>query len=159
MIIDVDSHLRENYFLDEMYRLDEPFAELTPERIVDGPPPQRQFRSKLVGGPSGARGYNHSYMYDPAAGWRGGEIAARQVTGWDMAKRVEANRRESLDKQFIFPTSIWPPTMTEGKLGGAICRAYNNWVTNFTKDYREQLYPVALMPAGSPEEMAGDLRR
>ena len=110
MIIDTDSHLRENYFLDEMYKLDAPFADLTPERIVDGPPPQRQFRSRLVGGPSGARGYNHSYMYDPSSGWRGGEIAARQVTGWDMEKRVEANAREQLDKQFIFPTSIWPPT-------------------------------------------------
>src|SRR5438309_650570 len=118
MIIDLDSHLRENYYLDEMYKLEAPFADYTPKRVVDGPPPARKFESRIPAGPSGARGYNHSYMYDPNAEWRGGEIADRQVTGWDMAQRVEANKRESLDKQFIFPTSIWPPTMTEGKLGG-----------------------------------------
>ncbi len=159
MIIDTDSHLRENYYLDEMYKLEEPFAELTPKRVVDGPPPQRKFESQLTPGPSGSRGYNHSYMYDPGAGWRGGEIAERQVTGWDMGERVEANSLENLDKQFIFPTSMWPPTQTEGPLGAAIARAYNNWVTNFVRDYRDQLYPVALMPAGAPDAMPGELRR
>ncbi|HZT07975.1 MAG TPA: amidohydrolase family protein [Chloroflexota bacterium] len=159
MIIDLDSHLRENYFMDEMFKLDEPFAEFTPERIVDGPPPQRKFRSRIPPGPSGTHGYNHSYMYDPTAGWRGGEIAARQVTGWDMAERAEANTLEGLDKQLIFPTGIWAPTMTEGPLGAALARAYNNWVTEFVKDFREQFLPVALMPAGHPEAMPGELRR
>src|SRR5436190_11187824 len=123
MIIDVDSHLRENYYLDEMYRLEEPFAELTPKRVVDGPPPQRKFESRLGGGPMANRGYNHNYMYDPTVAWRGGEVAERQVTGWDMAERVEAASLESLDKQFIFPTSMWSPTQTEGPLGAAIARA------------------------------------
>jgi predicted TIM-barrel fold metal-dependent hydrolase len=159
VIIDTDSHLRENYFLDEMYRLEEPFAELSPERTVDGPPPERKFKTKFSLGPGASRGYNHNYMYDPQVGWRGGEIAARQVIGWDMARRVEATARESLDKQFIFPTGIWAPTMTDGPLGAAIARAYNNWVTGFVKDYREKLYPVALMPAGAPDELPGELRR
>src|SRR5688572_26602229 len=56
MIIETDCHLRENYFQDEMYRLEEPFAEYTPERVVDGPPPERKFRSKIPGGPSANRG-------------------------------------------------------------------------------------------------------
>jgi predicted TIM-barrel fold metal-dependent hydrolase len=159
MIIDVDSHLRENYYLDEMYRLDEPFADYTPIRIVDGAPPERKFQSKIPPGPSGTNGYNHGYMYDLKVGWRGGEIAQRQVTGWDMAQRVVANKWESLDKQFVFPSSIWPPTMTPGPLGAAIARAYNNWITGFVKDYKNQLYPVALMPAGCPEEMPNELRR
>lgn len=159
MIIDVDSHLRENYFADEMFKLEGPFAEYTPERIVDGPPNQRRFRSKIPPGPSGNRAYNHSYMYDPSANWRGGEIAARQVTGWDMAKRVEANARESLDKQFIFPTGIWAPTMTQGPLGAALATSYNNWVRGFTQEYEDMLYPVALMPAGCPEAMPNELRR
>lgn len=159
MIIDLDSHLRENYFADEMFKLEGEFAEYTPERIVDGPPPERRFKSKLPGGPSGSRGYNHSYMYDPEVGWRGGEIAARQVAGWDMARRVEINAHESLDKQFIFPTGIWGPTMTSGPLGAALAHAYNTWVRAFTKDFADQLYPVALMPAGHPEAMPGELRR
>ncbi|HEY3117294.1 MAG TPA: amidohydrolase family protein [Chloroflexota bacterium] len=159
MIVDLDSHLRENYFMDEMFKLEGPFAEYTPERIVDGPPPDRKFRSNIPAGPSGSRGYNHSYMYDPKANWRGGEIAARQVIGWDMAKRVEANARESLDRQLIFPTGIWQPTMTEGPLGAALAHAYNTWVHGFTAEYSDQLWPVALMPAGAPEAMPAELRR
>lgn len=159
MIIDLDSHLRENHFMDEMFKLEEPFAEYTPERIADGPPPERRFRSRIAPGPSGLRAYNHSYMYDAKVDWRGGEIAARQVIGWDMQKRVEANARESLDKQLIFPTSMWTPTMTVGPLGAALCRAYNNWVKGFVQEYEEQLLPVALMPAGCPEEMPNELRR
>jgi len=159
MIIDTDSHLRENYFMDEMYKLEGEFAELTPERVVDGSPPERKYNTKFALGPGANRGYNHNYMYDPTVGWKGGEIARRQVIGWDMAARVEATKRESLDKQFIFPTGMWAPTMTEGPLGAAIASAYNNWVTNFVKDYRDVLYPVALMPAGAPDAMPGELRR
>ncbi|MPZ13861.1 MAG: amidohydrolase family protein [Chloroflexi bacterium] len=159
MIVDLDSHLRENYFLDEMFKLDEPFAEYTPQRVVDGPPPDRRFQSRIARGPSALRGYNHSYMYDPQANWKDGVIAARQVVGWDMGKRVEAMAHESLDKQLVFPTGIWAPTMIEGSLGAALARSYNTWVRGFTQQHADQLLPVALMPAGCPEEMPNELRR
>jgi len=32
MIIDMDSHLREGYFLDEVYKLDGPLAKFTPKK-------------------------------------------------------------------------------------------------------------------------------
>ena len=35
MIIDLDSHLREGYFMDEVYKLGEPFAQFTPRKAND----------------------------------------------------------------------------------------------------------------------------
>ena len=34
MIIDLDSHLREGYFMDEVYNLPEPYARFTPQRMA-----------------------------------------------------------------------------------------------------------------------------
>ncbi len=163
MIIDVDSHLRENVFMDEVYKLDPPYDDYTPVLVKDGPPLERRFETKFPRHhvSEGSReSYDHNYMYDVNANWRGGEVARRQVVGYDMAKRVEANALENLDKQVVFPTGISLATMTEGGLGAAMCRAYNNWATGIlVKGYEDQLLPVALMPAGCPEEMAGELRR
>jgi hypothetical protein len=35
-IIDLDSHLRDGWLLDEIYQLPEPFAQYSPKRIGDG---------------------------------------------------------------------------------------------------------------------------
>lgn len=44
-------------------------------------------------------------------------------------------------------------------MGFALCRACNNWVAKLVKGYKEVFYPVAMAPAGCPEEMANELRR
>ncbi|HYS50546.1 MAG TPA: hypothetical protein VEM33_01570, partial [Burkholderiales bacterium] len=36
MIIDVDSHLREGYFMDEVYKLDGPYERFRPVKLNDG---------------------------------------------------------------------------------------------------------------------------
>jgi predicted TIM-barrel fold metal-dependent hydrolase len=163
MIVDVDSHLREGYFLDEVYKLEPPFADYTPVCISDGAPHERRFRVRFAeqrarGEGNGAT-YDHNYMYDPKQNWRGGEIARRQVAGYDMARRLEDNAREGLDKQLLFPTGISLPAMTEGPLGAALCRAYNNWVRQLVTGNEERLLPVAIAPAGYPEELPRELRR
>ena len=162
MIIDLDSHLRESYAMDEVYKLEPPFEEYMPVKIQDGAPHERRFKHNLRESDRAERAhnpYNHNYMYDPKENWRGGEIAARQIAGYDMALRTEGNKAEHLDKQIIFPTGIALPAMTEGKLGAALARAYNNWVRNLVRGYEDTLLPVAICPAGCPEEMANELRR
>jgi predicted TIM-barrel fold metal-dependent hydrolase len=162
MIVDLDSHLRESYFMDEVYKLDPPFADLTPKLVSDGAPHERSFDVKFrqIGGEGHVRrSYDHNYMYDPKENWRGGELAARQVVGYDMERRMEGNKAESLDKQLIFPTGISLPVMTPGDLGAALCRAYNNWVRNLVGGHEDALLPVAMMPAGCPEQMPAELRR
>ncbi len=36
MIIDLDSHLREGYFMDEVFSLPEPYARFTPQKAGEG---------------------------------------------------------------------------------------------------------------------------
>ena len=160
MIIDLDSHLRENVFMDEVYKLEPPYEEYTPVR-KEGPNGEIRFETKFphIVSEGSRQAYNHGYMYDLKENWRGGETARRQVAGYDMAKRVEMNALEQLDMQVIFPTGISIPALTEGGLGAALCRSYNNWVSGLVKGYEEVLLPVAMMPAGCPEEMPTELRR
>jgi len=160
MIIDLDSHLRESYFLDEIYKLEGPWAKFTPVRVGEGQGHRRKFIHSLD--PISAQGraaHSHPYIYDPDYGWRGGEIAARQVAGWDMEKRREGIKKENLDKEIIFPTQISIATQNIGPLGGELARCYNNWVAKLVKGYEEVFLPVAMAPGGYPEAMAGELRR
>ena len=162
MIVDLDSHLREEYFLDEVYKLEGDLAQYTPKRLVDGDPWDRVFEMPWKGRDHGAKSpktYDHTYMYNPKDNWRGGEIARRQQAGYDMEFRLKGNAVEGVDKQFIFPTGISTPAMVEGELGHHLAIAYNNWVRNLVKGHEDQLFPVGIMPAGCPEQMATELRR
>ena len=162
MIIDVDSHLRENWDWDNVYKLSGPFADYTPVLKPDSPPVRRSYNHKFRSINPAAfspPAYNHNYMYNPDENWRGGDTARRQIAGIDMAKRMEGNAAERVEIQFIFPTGISLPTTTEGPLGAALCQAYNNWAAKLVKGYEDKLLPVAMIPAGCPNEMANELRR
>ncbi len=161
MIIDLDSHLREEYFLDEVYRLDGPYARYTPVRIGDGKYAEARFEVPFATTPTKARsGFEHRYMYDPKVRWRGGEIAERQAGGYDMERRLRDGSREGLQGQIVFPTRALASTATTpGELGAALCRAYNDWAAKLVRGAQDRLWPVAIVPAGHPDAMAGELRR
>lgn len=160
MIIDLDSHLREEYFLDEVYRLDGPLARFTPVRVGHGRHQQAKFSHTL--NPTNAKVgavFDHSYMYDPRQRWRGGEIAERQVGGYDMERRLRDIAGEGVEKQLLFPTLMSIPATNYGELGAALCRAYNTWVARLVRGHEDRLWPVAIAPAGCPDEMPRELRR
>ena len=160
MIIDLDSHLRDSYFLDEIYKLEGPYARLTPVRMGDGKHHKTKFLHTLDPiSPQGRAAHSHPYIYDPDYGWRGGEIAARQVAGYDMAVRREGIKKEGVEKQIIFPTQISIATQNIGPLGGQLARCYNNWVAKLVKGYEDVFLPCAMASGGYPEAMAGELRR
>jgi predicted TIM-barrel fold metal-dependent hydrolase len=95
-------------------------------------------------------------MYDPR---NYPEVAEHQVGGYDMERRLTDIRKEGIHKQVIFPTGISIPTRNTGGLGLALCRAYNNWVAKLVNDHQDVFMPVAMAPAGCPDEMASELRR
>jgi len=159
-VFDMDTHLRDEYFFDEIYRLDGEFAAFTPRRIGDGRLHFARFEHKLD--PWGAevgRRFNHELVYNPEKKWRGGRVADSQRGGWDMAYRLADNEREGIDHQFIFPTHISVATLSEGPLGSAVARAYNDWVKKVAAGHEGRLWPVGMMPAGHPEGMVAELRR
>jgi len=59
----------------------------------------------------------------------------------------------------IFPTQIEIPSQNPGALGAALARSYNNWAHQLVSGHRDRLSPVAMIPAGCPEEMPNELRR
>jgi hypothetical protein len=98
-------------------------------------------------------------MYDPKRNWRGGVIAERQVGGYDMERRLDDITQEGIDHQMIFPTGITIAAGNYGGLGAAVARSYNNWVAKLVRGYEDRFWPVAVAPAGCPDEMATELRR
>src|SRR5437773_2418780 len=160
MIIDFDSHLREGYFMDEVYKLDGPYERFRPVKLNDGRTHNTKFRHSLDPiSPQGHAAHRHPYIYDPKTHWRGGEIAARQVGGYDMARRLEDVRKEGIDKQLLFPTQITIATSNIGGLGRECARLFNDWVAKLVKGHENVFLPVAMAPAGCPEAMADELRR
>jgi uncharacterized protein len=163
VVIDLDSHLREQYFLDQVFKLDEPFAEYTPQRVGDGLYQEARFHHKIPtvnNIPDRAEaGFEHRYMSDPKVNWRDGVYARRQVGGYDMEQRVSDMDLEGVDHQMIFATGLRLPATAPGQLGAALCRAYNNWVAKLIQGHEDRLWPVGVMPADCPEEMPNELRR
>ena len=109
--------------------------------------------------PQGHAAHRHPYIYDPKTNWRGGDIAARQVGGYDMARRREDIRKEGIDKQLIFPTQITVATSNIGPLGRECARLFNDWVARLVKGNEDVFLPCAMAAAGCPEAMADELRR
>jgi hypothetical protein len=56
MIIDLDSHLREGYFADQVYKLATPFEAYTPICLKEGSPTSADSRRRSSAGPAAARG-------------------------------------------------------------------------------------------------------
>jgi predicted TIM-barrel fold metal-dependent hydrolase len=159
-VFDMDSHLREEYVMDEAFALEGEFAQLRPVRLNGGTLQKARFQHTLSGLPEHVRrAFDHSQVYDPDANWRGGDVARRQVGGIDMEVRVKSNEAEGIDLQLMFPTLINIPCHTDGPLGAALSTAYNNWTHNLAKGYGEKLWPVAVMPWAHPPAMVRELER
>lgn len=160
MIVDLDSHLREEYFLDEVYRLPEPFQAYTPRRVGSGQYQKARFEHQFYPWEQPvSRHFSHATVYDPDADWRGGDIARRQQGGWDMEFRLRDISREGVDFQLLFPTRIQLAAMYPGELGTVLCQSYNNWTHQLVQGHADRLSPVAMMPAGNPESMVAELDR
>ena len=91
--------------MDEVYRLEGAYERFRPVRLNDGRTHNTKFLHSLDPiSPQGHAAHRHPYIYDPKTNWRGGEVAARQVGGYDMARRREDIRKEGIDyrvKRFV----------------------------------------------------------
>ena len=123
-IVDLDSHLRDGWLLDEIYRLPEPFAKYSPRRIGDGKYFYSRFEHDLspledpVANANFKKPVTHQVFYNPEANQRGNEVMRWQRGGYDMEYRLQDNAREGIDFQLIFPTQIDIPSQNPGALGG-----------------------------------------
>ena len=66
MLIDADTHVREDYCLDEVYDLKGEFADRKPKLISDGDYSRRRYQHNLSPWPAEAeKGHAHKELYDP----------------------------------------------------------------------------------------------
>src|SRR5258706_13242301 len=122
MLIDADTHLREDFCLDKVYALSGEFAHLTPKRVSEGDYHQMRFEHKLDPWPAQVvKSHSHKSLYDPKR-WEG-RIARYQAESMDMDKRVGAFREIGVERQILFGTSMDPAVLSRGPLGLALCRA------------------------------------
>ncbi|MDH3444201.1 MAG: hypothetical protein OEN50_09790, partial [Deltaproteobacteria bacterium] len=102
-IIDLDSHLRDGWLLDEIYQLPEPFTKYTPRRIGDGKYYYSKFEHELspmedpVASANFKKPMTHQVFYNPEANRRGNEVMRWQQGGYDMGHRMKDNAREGID--------------------------------------------------------------
>lgn len=156
--IDADTHLREGYFLDEVYKLEGEFADRSPVKVQGGAYHELKFKHDLEPwGNEVEKAGSHRQLYGPDR--QGGVIARIQPGGYDREQRIHDLEEAGVEKQVMFATGSAIPTLQEGKLGLELSRAYNNWVADFVKGYEDRLYPTGVLPSGYPEGMAGELRR
>ena len=157
----MDSHLREQFVMDEAFNLTGEFAAYKPQRLNDGVGFEAKFTDTLKR-PYPAKvndAFWHDFVYDPKVAWQGGEVAARQQGGMDMEFRMRDNEREGIDIQFMFPTLIMKTCMNEGPLGVAVATVYNNWTAGLAKNSGGKLRPVAVLPWANPDAMVAELER
>src|SRR3989442_10044837 len=151
MIIDFDSHLREGYFMDEVYKLEGSYERFRPVKLNDGRTHNTKFLHSLDPiSPQGHAAHRHPYIYDPKTHWRGGDVAARQVGGYDMARRREDIGREGIDKQVIFPTQITVATSNIGGVGSRWAPLFHDWGASTRKGPEGGFLPPAQAAAGRP---------
>ncbi len=158
MMIDADTHLREDFHLDQVYPLDGEFADLRPRQIGEGGYHQMRYSHKLSPWPARAEAsHSHKGLYDPER-WEG-RIARMQDESMDMERRLASFREAGIEKQVLFGTNMDVPVLNRGELGATLCRMYNDWVARLVAGFEDALFPVGLLPMGAPEEMPGELNR
>ena len=124
-MIDADTHLREGYFMDEVYNLSGEFAKFTPKRTRDGAYHEVAFAHDLdPWGPEVEKFGSHRQLYSPDR--HDGRIAAMQPGGYDKEQRIRDLAASGIDKQVLFCTDSGIPLLNEGPLGLALCQSFNN---------------------------------
>jgi predicted TIM-barrel fold metal-dependent hydrolase len=158
VLIDADTHVREDYCLDKVYALKGEFAHLTPKQVADGDYSRRRYEHKLSPWPALAeKSHAHKELYDPNR-WDG-RVARMQTESFDIDRRLQSFRDAGISQQVVFGTNMDPAVLNRGKLGAALATAYNDWLAELSRDRGGAMLPVAILPLGAPEAMAGELRR
>jgi len=150
MIIDLDSHLYDGWYLDEVYKLDPPYEAYSPRRIRAGHDPGAFTNDLTPRNPQGAEARKRG---------AGPRDEGRQAQGMDMDHRWQDVQREGIGAQFLFPTDLIKAPWTAGGVGAAFCHAYNSWAHGLVDGHRDHFFPVGLAPFGCPDVMEAELRR
>lgn len=83
-----------------------------------------------------------------------------QRGGWDPEARLVDMDREGIDIAVIYPSvSFFFPEVPDTQLHIALCRAYNNWLSDYCKTAPERLIGISLLPLNDVAASIAELER
>ena len=84
------------------------------------------------------------------------------LSWWSLETRMAHMDSEGVDIQVGFQTNggaALSPSITDPKLQAALCRAYNNWATDFSHDSRGRVQHIGLISLLDVDEAIEEIRR
>jgi predicted TIM-barrel fold metal-dependent hydrolase len=141
-VVDVDGHVfeQESMWLDYLEADLHPFA---PREVVDN---QGRAR-RVIGG-----------QLQPLIPRLPGE--QRPAGGHEPKARLEAMDSEGIDIAVLFPsTGLAFAGIEDARINTALCRAYNNWMADFTSPDPGRLLGVGLLPQADLRDTISEVRR
>lgn len=99
-------------------------------------------------------------------GARSGGIVSRKVPylegkkgGFDPHARIPDMDAEGIDAAFLYPSlGLLVGGIKAPDLAAAVCRAYNRWLADYCRPYRDRLFGAAMLPMQSVEMAVQELR-
>ncbi|MGH8597830.1 MAG: amidohydrolase family protein [Gammaproteobacteria bacterium] len=145
-IVSADCHVQEpNDFL--LARMDRKYRDRLPGIVLDGSGAKRQksegFRPMRIG----------SFTLE-------GEDLLRSESGKTPIARLEAQARDGVDSEVLFPNkglTIW--ATPDVAFSQAMCRAYNDWAWETFGAYNNRMAPMACVASGDVEGAVLEVNR
>ncbi|HZO80495.1 MAG TPA: amidohydrolase family protein [Candidatus Binataceae bacterium] len=158
-IIDADGHIVEPRILWEEY-VEPAYRDRIPKIIKDAEGIDR----------FGAGSWARAGIYFPAAMCIPGGLSPERMRklSWDDLRpgsydphaRIKDMDAEGIDVSFLFPSlGLGYVALRDIELSIAACRAYNNWMADFCRPYRDRLYSIAPVPLFDVAAAAAEMRR
>jgi predicted TIM-barrel fold metal-dependent hydrolase len=142
-VIDADSHVLEPLEMWNQY-LDPEFRDQAPYFIKD-----EQGGEHLV-----TDGAVHDRIPYREEGW-----TARRAGGFNPHERVKDMDLEGIDVQVLFPTQgLFIQAVKSAGLAAALCRAYNNWLSDYCRTYPARFVGIGAVPLHDVEEARKEAR-
>ena len=160
-VIDSDLHLMEPPDLFERY-MDTSFRDKAPKPTARGA--GHYARWTLEGSPIPPWGHDdHVWKVNEPMDRRAKEVMSEGwATGFDASTSLSAMDKEGIDVAVMFRTTasmFVSKDSLDSKLSLEICKAFNDWVSEYCKDDPERMKPTSIVPQQDPELAAQEARR
>ncbi|HEX9445243.1 MAG TPA: amidohydrolase family protein, partial [Candidatus Binatia bacterium] len=157
MVIDADGHANEPGDLFERY-LEKEYKDRGPKVVEVGKVLYWMVEGKMFPRPVGNYGHGtpNGYLFR-----RGKPDMAISSPGLDDVEgRLKDLDKEGIDVQVVYPNLMaLAPLLDDVELSAAMCRAYNNYVSEKCRLFGGRVKAIAATPLGSPALAAKELRR
>jgi len=123
--------------------------------------PDEKFKPAIVGSVTGSGSGDQYWLVDGTLRLKSRNVGkdtpleSRELR--DVATRLKHMDELKVDIQVIFPTIFIIPLTNRPEIELALCRSYNRWIADVTKDVRDRLTWAAVLPLSVMDEALKEL--